>query len=227
MFRCGCFSCRRSLDLASACCVLRSPGLCVCGGAFFFPFAEWMRKQFKVKVAFSKKIKKGYLVKRPKRPLIFWTKRLPKSLKVLYFFWVSTPSNPVRAPKRHPTTTAWRRWKVTDQPSARNRPFHDAGPEPRKKGSGFDWRCFTFTFWSSLHDFFREFFFSGQWWVLNLSGSTYFVKETWHLGGIYMRVVSPNPPFIDWFFGQKTHQNRAGHLWWQITVRWRQPLQVS
>ena len=56
MFCCGCFSClRRSLDLASACCVLRSPGLCVCGGAFFSAFAEWMRKQFKVKVAFSKR----------------------------------------------------------------------------------------------------------------------------------------------------------------------------
>lgn len=125
---------------------------------FFFPFAEWMRKQFKVKVAFSKKIKKGYLVKRPKRPLIFWTKRLPKSLKVLYFFWVSTPSNPVRAPKRHPTT-AWRRWKVTDQQTApKSAELHDAGAAPRKKGSGFDWRCFTFTFWSSLHDFFGSFF---------------------------------------------------------------------
>ena len=38
---------------------------------FFFALTEWMRKQFKVKVAFSKKNKKRYLVKRPKRPLIF------------------------------------------------------------------------------------------------------------------------------------------------------------
>ena len=63
MFCCGCFSCLpRSLDLASACCVLRSLGLCVCGGAFFSAFAECMRKQVKVKVAYSNLIKKQYLI---------------------------------------------------------------------------------------------------------------------------------------------------------------------
>lgn len=127
---------------------------------FFFPFAEWMRKQFKVKVAFSKKIKKGYLVKRPKRPLIFWTKRLPKSLKVLYFFWVSTPSNPVRAPKRHPTTTAWRRWKVTDQQTAPKRPS-TTRPSREKRGRDSTGGVSPSPFEARFNDFFGS-FFSGE-----------------------------------------------------------------
>lgn len=122
-----------------------------------------------------KKIKKRYLVKRPKRPLVC-TKRLPNSLKVLYFFGVYTVKlSAFHLPPRffvgfYATLVAqselqndtWRRWREGDE-----RWLTNLGPKrPTRRGScekrsWFDWRCFTFTFWSSLRDCFGR-FFSGE-----------------------------------------------------------------
>lgn len=163
-----------------------------------------------MKVAFSKKIKKRYLrPKRPKRPLIFWTKRLPKSLKVLYFFGVCLDRQTVRLAQSELQNDTWRRrregderWLTNPRPETAD---HDA-PEPRKKGSGFDWRCFTFTFWSSFKWFFWELFFRWEVFVTffwNRKGKRVLVlRETtcMHLIGVFLLNYSCSSGQIIWSF---------------------------